>query len=440
MNKFISKFFFYYPVTLLNGEFIAFYKPFYEKFQYASSVEQFAYKQQKLKNIVDFSKKYSAFYSQSFTKNSDIKSISDFEALPFLSKQDLIKNINLINTSKRRFAKVKTTGGSTGEPVKLFKTADALARERAATWRAYSWAGIGIGDKQGRFWGVPHSRKNSFKAKLIDTIANRFRISAFNLSESSLELYYGKLKTYQPGYLYGYVSAIHTLTKYCMDKGYAPIESIKAIITTSEVLSDKARKDIKTFWGVNVFNEYGCGEVGSIAHECEFGRLHVMSDNLHVEIIDKDGKSANTGEIVVTDYYNRATPLIRYKLGDFASWSDEICPCGRTLPVLHGIHGRAYDLIKTSSGREIHPESVIYIFEELQTKYAAFKKFQIVQVELDRLEIRIIKSGAWTDEIEGLISTAIKRVIDESMRISFIYCSELTREKSGKMRVVKSML
>src|SRR5690625_5571136 len=72
---------------------------------------------------------------------------------------------------------------------------------------------------------------------------------------------------------------------------------------------------------------------------------------MYLELVDEHDRPATTGQIVVTDYFNEATPMIRYKVGDYATWSDESCPCGRTLPVLKNIHGRAYDIIKTPAGR-----------------------------------------------------------------------------------------
>ena len=35
---------------------------------------------------------------------------------------------------------------------------------------------------------------------------------------------------------------------------------------------------------MKVYNEYGSGEIGAIAHECEKGNLHVNSENVYVEI------------------------------------------------------------------------------------------------------------------------------------------------------------
>jgi phenylacetate-CoA ligase len=168
--------------------------------------------------------------------------------------------------------------------------------------------------------------------------------------------------------------------------------------------------------------------------------MHIIADNMLVEIIDEEGNSAETGEVVITDFFNYATPMIRYRVGDFATLSQDNCPCGRTLPILKGIHGRAYDIIKTPSGKSVHPEALIYVFEELQQQHHTFSQFQIIQRELDKLDVYIIPSDNWSDTMESLITREIQGKIDSSFKLTFFKTLEINREKSGKMRVVKSDL
>ncbi|MDQ2076170.1 phenylacetate--CoA ligase family protein [Marinimicrobium sp. ABcell2] len=441
MDGHISRYMLYYPATLLRGELIHKHMRSYKNQQYMSQDQQRDYTDQKLRSILAFAKKHSSFYQDRIPELEPGKSAQELlRSIPFLEKSDLINNIDKLVTYKARFSSAKTTGGSTGEPVKLYKNPDALARERVATWRSYGWAGVSIGDSQARFWGVPHGSLDSNKAKLIDFVSNRRRISAFDLAATELRAHYQKIQKFKPKYLYGYVSAIEALTHFVESEGLPRVNSIRCIITTSEVLSEPVRKHIEVVWGVKVFNEYGCGEVGSIAHECEHGRLHVMSDNMFIELVDDDGQPAKTGQIVVTDYFNQATPLIRYKVGDYATMSDEECPCGRTLPVLENVHGRAYDIIKTPSGREIHPESVMYIFEGLQANSGAFSQFQVIQEELNRFKINIVKTGKWSDQLVGSIEAGIQQRIHPDISCEFAFCDAVPREASGKMRVVKSML
>jgi len=437
MNSFLAKYFLYYPVTLLNGENISRHLKTGDAFQRQAPEKVKLAQEDALNNLLNYVKENSPYYKQIL---GDIKDVKDFTKIPFLTKQLLIKEFSNICTPKAKGASLKTTGGSTGEPVKIYKDSDALARERAATWRSYEWANVGIGDKQARFWGVPHNSKNALKAKIIDFISNRKRVSAFNLTKESLDEYYQTMVKFKPSYFYGYVSVIRRFSEHMREYNLPKIESVRSIITTSEVLTEGDRKVIEDVWKVKVFNEYGCGEVGSIAHECEHGNMHIVADNMLIEIIDQDGNPAETGEVVVTDFYNYATPMIRYKVGDFATLSHEACPCGRTLPILKGIHGRAYDIIQTPSGKSVHPEAVIYIFEELQQEHHAFRQFQIIQRELDKLDVYIIPRANWSSTMESLITAGIHNKIDAAFQLSFFKTPEIKREKSGKMRVVKSEL
>jgi len=441
LNKFLSRYFFYYPSTVAKGEIVFAYLSKYKKFQFLEKDTIKEYSQRRLEQLLRHALKNSRYYRDVVNQDPHLarsreEFYKNFHNVPFLTKEQLILHKSDISTYYRRWSSEKTTGGSTGEPVTILKNPSALARERAATWRCYEWAGVGIGDRQARFWGVPHNNQDRFKARLTDFVANRIRISAFDLTEEALLSYYKKLVDYRPHYLYGYVTVIEEFARYIKDNGLSPILSLKSIITTSEVLSESARANIQDSFGVKVFNEYGCGEVGSIAHECEHGSMHIVSDNLFLEI---DGNGAS-GEIVVTDYFNFSTPLIRYKIGDFATIDYGECPCGRTLPMLKGIHGRAYDMIHTSDGRSLHPEAVMYIFEAVQKKSGSFKQFQAIQEDLDKFVVNIVPTKHWSEGARQEIEAGLRKHISQNIKTHFNLVNHIPREKSGKMRVIKSQL
>lgn len=438
MNNLLSKYLFYYPVTLAKGELIAFYRKGYEKRQWWSSREFVAYQDEHFEKIVKYAVENSSYYRERLSSsiiNGSIKASSDF---PTLSKAQLINNLESIRANNTGlFSSAKTTGGSTGEPVKIFKNASALARERCATWRSYEWAGVGVADRQVRFWGIPHSRSGRLTARVIDLIANRKRISAFSINDESLLRYYNELCDFQPQYLYGYVSVIEEFARFIQSKQLKPPTSLVSLITTSEVLSDSSRMFIENVFQRKVFNEYGCGEVGSIAHECEHGSMHVMADNLHVEI---DAEPGQPGEIIVTDYFNHVTPLVRYRLGDFATLGDDACRCGRGLPTISKIHGRAYDIIRSPNGTRIHPEAVIYIFEGIQQKMPVFKQFQAIQTDIDTISVNIVPNLSWDDSFDAALKGQLIEAIGAEFKFEVNLVESLSRERSGKMRVVKSML
>ena len=121
---------------------------------------------------------------------------------------------------------------------------------------------------------------------------------------------------------------------------------------------DSQRELIKDVFSTRVFNEYGSGELGSVAHECEEGSLHLSAENMIVEVVDgnRPCTAGEMGELVVTELNNYAAPLIRYRTGDFASRSDKKCKCGRGLPVIEHLFGRAYDTLTNFEGKRFHGE------------------------------------------------------------------------------------
>jgi len=239
-----------------------------------------------------------------------------------------------------------------------------MAYEMAAMWRGYSWAGVKIGHRQARFWGVPKTRKEKLRASLIDFVCNRKRITAFNFDVESMRsatksLMHFKARLFLRIYLNN--------KRVCIGSKRKIKAFTESNFTTSEVLTSGDRQLLEDTFSCKVFDEYGCGEVGTIAHECEYGVRHINVENVIVEVVDDNGipvPSGNSGELVVTDLTGQM-PLIRYRLKDYGSIAVEKCKCGRSLQRLGAIHGRAYDVLKIQweSG---FTESFFYILLRMQ--------------------------------------------------------------------------
>lgn len=443
MNKTLSKYLFYYPATLLRGEFVWKHIRAYEQMQWKSHEEILKYQATQLKKLLLHANKTVPYYHSLFKDNNisvnNIKNLDQLSQLPIITKADIVKHSKNLHSKKNFYLPSnKTTGGSTGQAVTIKKNANALARERAATWRAYNWAGIGIGDIQARFWGTPLSSKGKLLSKAVDYISNRTRLSAFNINSCSLENYYQELTKLKPTYLYGYVSMILEFANSITKKGYPTFDSLKCVITTSEVLNKDSRRTIETALNIKVFNEYGCGEVGSIAHECEHGSMHIMAENVIIEIDTSNSPDEKSGKIIVTDLHNYAMPLIRYDVGDYATLSSQTCPCGRGLPIIEKIHGRAYDIIMDIDGNKYHPEVLMYIFENLKTNNAGISQFQVIQKDASLLKINLIKGPNYHNDTEKLITERIHLDIHQDFHIDFNYVNKINREDSGKLRIIKS--
>jgi len=295
-------------------------------------------------------------------------------------------------------------------------------------------------DRQARFWGIPHHKAARRMVRLTDLIVNRMRFSAFSYDETIMEDYYNKINCFQPEYLYGYVSMLEAFGKYLLKNNLKMKFQPISVIATSEVLTEPHRRLFENAFHCKVFNEYGCGEVGTIAHECERGAMHISAENLIVEIL-RDGKpvpEGQTGDIVVTELNNAAMPLIRYNLKDTGCLNPDFCSCGRGLPILGKVMGRAYDTICNKEGKAFHGEYFMYIFEELQNMGIRVAAFQVIQKDYENFVIKAVADEKLRNAMEDYIAVRVRNSYGSYAEFKFEYVSEVRREHSGKIRLIKS--
>ncbi len=279
------------------------------------------------------------------------------------------------------------------------------------------------------------------QARLTDLICHRYRCSAFAFDEADLARYLRKLNRFRPTWFYGYVSMLSEFADYALQHPERWRLDLDCVVTTSEVLTEPVRQKLARAFRTRVFNEYGCGELGTIAHECEAGSLHLSDENMLVEILDGERvcDPGESGEIVVTELNNYAMPLIRYRTGDFGALGTGTCKCGRTLAVLEGLHGRAYDMVRTRRGQLFHGEFMIYIFEDIKRRQQGIKQFQVVQQDLDRFLVRIVPEQGYGPQIEREITEQIRGHVDPEATVTFELATAIERASSGKMRVIVGM-
>jgi len=74
-----------------------------------------------------------------------------------------------------------------------------------------------------------------------------------------------------------------------------------------------------------------------------------------VESLDGEGRPCREGEpgqVVVTDYWNRRSTLVRYALGDLAA--PVTCGCGRIpAPAMTNVIGKVRGVLKDAAGRPV---------------------------------------------------------------------------------------
>jgi phenylacetate-CoA ligase len=197
------------------------------------------------------------------------------------------------------------------------------------------------------------------------------------------------------------------------------------------------RERISDTFGCPVANGYGGRDSGFIAHECPQGGMHLMADTVITEIVDPQGRPVppgECGEIVVTDLYSHEAPFVRYATGDMGVLSLRSCPCGRPLPLLERLEGRANDSIATPDGRFMHGQSLIGFVMNID----GIEQFRIYQKAIDRFHIQIVRNDRFPRNAEDQIRQSWSDRLRAPLQVTFEYPETLGTERSGKFRYIVS--
>ena len=442
MNPWLARNFVYRPATWLRGEPVFGLLKQYEASQWWSPAEVALEQEQKLREILRFAAKHSTFYREQIEPQGLTAArleAADLERFAPLTKTDLVERATDIHVNRLPGTySWKTTGGSTGVPVRLRKNRYATAAEQAASWRSYGWYGIQPGDRQARFWGTPITGMGRNRACAIDWVLNRDRFSAFAFSREDLRGYYKSLVARRPTWIYGYVSMLVEFSSFCIEERLPLRElGVCAVVTTSEALKATDRDVIANGFEAPVFNEYGCGEVGAVLYECEKSSLHLMAENLFLELIPAPTQDRpDAHRILITDLHNRATPLIRYDVADRLVPALDDCPCKRGLPAFREVFGRAYDFVEAADGTRYHGEFFMYHLEQARDAGIPIIQAQFVQESDERILLRVVPGPHYGTEHGRLLADAIVRASDGRFSADVVCVKALSRERSGKIRLI----
>jgi phenylacetate-CoA ligase len=264
---------------------------------------------------------------------------------------------------------------------------------------------------------------------------NSLLVNAYHLDEGQAGLAWEALNRGRAAYAYGYASALAELALMWDVRGrrLSP-GGLECVISTAEAMSPSQERLVETVFGAPVVREYGSTEFNEIAFECPDGGMHMNADRLLVEFIVEDGRPAAPGEparIIITDLDNLATPLIRYPLGDWGSYTDAPCACGRTLPLLKDLSGREGDFLLLPGGGRSHAAVLASAMERAFDLCALpCLPWQVVQRSVDAVEV-VLQEDTRSPILEARVRETLAS-LDPGFRVSFLYVQSLPRTPGGK--------
>lgn len=394
----------------------------------------------KLQRLVSYAYAHVPFYRKLYQSENihpqDIKSFKDFQALPFLTRDDVNNHLqDLVSTDYRGHFIEMATSGSTGHPMQFFLDRSDCWWTSAFSARCRGWYGVNLGDKRAFVYSYLLDFSDwRWKDRLVGNIKHARYLNARTMTKTKMQAFAEMLVKWQPTMFRAYPSALSIFAHYIKEQGITNI-SPKLIESTAEKVTPSQRQLFEEVFQAPIADNYSSLEIDNMAYQCPEGGLHV-SEERYLELV-ANGRVVNPGqmgEVVLTSLIQYAMPFIRYKNSDVGIYESEDCSCGRGMPVLREIVGRNCDLLTRPDGQIVHWTSIYTIMKYKPEVY----QWQLYQSDQEHLEVRLVCKQKSVSTLLEDIRTELQPCFGESMHISVKLVDRIELTSSGKYRYVIS--
>lgn len=338
-------------------------------------------------------------------------------SFPYLTKNDIMRDPEALIAephSPGRLYRVRT-GGSTGRPVRLYRSRFDQSAEAAFIHRGWGKAGY---SRKARVARIGAEGAKPLDREPASRWGNRLLVSPNHVNERWVTRIFDQLRQFAPEFIHSYPSGFEYLAEH-MSRSGLTLPSLKAIFLASEAVSGRPLHLAETaFPSVPVVFHYGLSERTNLA----WGRWDGETVSYLVESAYGYSENRVHGwggqEIVGTSYWNEVMPLIRYRTQDFGEIRDG---------VLQSIEGREQDYLTTRMGTKV-PGICIDLGLLLDYVHGV----QIVQQRAGNLEFRIVPRAEYDN---GLGARFLKSQHDRwqnAFDLTLSVTDQVERSSSGK--------
>ncbi len=324
---------------------------------------------------------YRALYDEAGFRPEHFRSLDDLDKIPLLQKQRLKaahpEEVVARGVDPRHCTTVDTSG-STGTPLRIYLGAHDLRWQRAVAWRILFEHGFRWTDRT---------------LEIRMTLGQRFFVQRFGIAPKDWvsildppESWAQRLIETRPQVVVAGAGTLQALAEAIARLDLNPARP-RIVLSDSETLTPATRRLVHRVLGTNPVDVFGLVELSNFAWECEHHRgFHVSADSHIVEVDAPDGEP---GPIIATALDMWTMPIIRYYTGDLAESDSRPCPCGRSLPLLRRIYGRAVDSVVLPGGSRLFWP----FFHEVLGRYSELRQWRVLQEDAHRLKLQVVTPG-----------------------------------------------
>lgn len=401
-----------------------------------------------LSALLSHAEQHVPYYRETFRSlgitGRDIRDFSDFSRLPILTKDiirerqpDLVRDDVPLSTLEPHFS-----GGSTGVPLRFYRSRKYVAAGDAGTYRNLQQCGWRPGEMIAFFWGSTDklNRMPRWEFELRQQLRRSYLFDPFRSGEAEMARWAHRLRSLRPTVILGYASTIAGFASF-LDSTGQPAPPIRGVFTTAEKLYPPQREVMERVFQCHVFDCYGSSEVQNISAECPLGKMHICADYVVLEEDESDVRTRREDgprPFLLTSLKNWSMPFIRYRNEDCGYLSSESCSCGNNFPLMRLEIARTSDNFIFPDGRVVHGE----YFTHLMYGSNGIANFQFHQTAVDRISLHIVPGTGDPQARESQIRKAVDHIRSlcpaHALQIEVTQVESIPLSSAGKHRFTRS--
>ena len=403
----------------------------------------FEIESEKLREIITHSYQHVPAYKKKFddagVNPMEIKSRDDLVRIPMAGKRDVIDNYDqyFSDTCVRKKLQQDRTSGTTGTPMKIYKSREVFAFFHACISLMHEWENIKLRDPSANFGNKrlisPTKRNPPFWH--YNRVWNQTYFSIIHMTEPNMKYYVEKIKEIDPVEIVGYASALAFFGAYLIEHGLTDIKP-RALFANSEMVYPWQREIIRKAYGLDLKEWYSTEELFFFGYRCSHGNFHFLPGMGIVEII-ADGRpvaEGESGEVVCTTLLNYDVPLIRFQLLDRATLGKGVCACGSALPYLSEVQGKIHDFIVTPDGNYMHGAQALF------QSVMDIVEGQLIQESLEKFRLLIVPGKEWDKNREDAFRRNFHKYYNYPCELEIEIVDRVHRTDNQKIRLIISNL
>jgi phenylacetate-CoA ligase len=381
------------------------------------------YQMFKFRKLMRYVDENSVYYHKVMTDNkltpNMFKEFEDLARFPLTEPASLAEEpFHFLCVSQSKVMRAFSTSGTSGLKKRLFYTREDVLNIVDAISAALKTVGL----KEKETLQIMFPAVTAWDPSLmLESACKVAGLNAVVCSSIDIDVQVEMMRKSETRMLIGLTSFIYRITMLARDKYDLRSLGIKAIICSSEPLSESMRKELESAWGCKALTQYGMTEMGlATAIECTVqDGIHVDEADYLVECIDPEtghqSPDRKDGELVWTSLNMGGSPLLRYRSYDLSCYISPPCGCGfRTVGKIGKPKGRIDQTTKFGFGEKIYP----YLFDEAIGSVHGVISHQVV---IDRPSFR--DRLTVTVEFNGDLDAAKQQLWEKVMAIPEVQSS-----------------